>query len=157
MRLTIMIAVIFCLFAFAESTLAQTSAANKTIDAYIRKESKSQGADEYREGRKMVFGDVDRDGDMDALVQYTIEGMGGGNSFAQMLAIFINRKGVYKFVAEEVVGGKFAYRTSELTGIENGRIVLSTESCPEPPQGLCDNPEKGKAIFTFSKGKLKEL
>jgi|SRR5215475_2901599 len=140
-----------------EDISAQTSAAEKAINAHIRKEAKSQGGAEYREARKVVFGDVDGDGDKDAVAQYTIEGMGGGNSFAQMLAIFTNQKGVYSFATEEVVGGKFAYRTSDLTNIENGKIFLSTESCAEPPQGLCDNPKKGQAIFTFNKGKLKEM
>jgi hypothetical protein len=86
-----------------------------------------------------------------------IEGMGGGNSFAQMLAIFTNQEGVYRFTTEEVVGGKYAYRISKLTNVENGKIYLSTETCPEPPQGLCDNPKKGRAVFTFNKGNLKEL
>lgn len=156
-RLTIMLAIMFCFFGFTESTSAQTSAAEKAINPYIRKLAKSQGADEFREARQVAFGDVDGDGDKDAVVQYTIEGMGGGNSFAQMLAVFTNQKGVYKFATEELVGGKLAYRTSNLTGLKNGTILLSTESCPEPPQGLCDNPKKGKAIFTFNKGKLKEL
>jgi hypothetical protein len=142
---------------FAESLSAQTSAAEKAINSRIRKEAKSQGAAEIREKRKVIFGDVDGDGDKDAVAQYTIEGMGGGNSFAQMLAIFTNQKGVYRFTTEEVVGGKFAYRISNLTTIENGKILLSTETCAEPPQGLCDNPKKGQAIFTFNKGKLKEL
>jgi len=142
---------------FAENLSSQTSAAEKAINAHIRKEAKLQGAAEYREARKVLFGDVDGDGDEDAVAQYTIKGMGGGNSFAQTLAIFTNQKGVYSFVTQEVVGGKFAYRTSKLTSVENGRIYLSTESCAEPPQGLCDNPKKGQAIFTFNMGKLKEL
>jgi len=142
---------------FSERISSQTSAADKVIEAHISKEAKSQGAAEYREARKVIFGDVDGDGDQDAVAQYTIEGMGGGNSFAQMLAIFTNQQGVYRFTTEEVVGGKFAYRTSNLTNIENGKILLSTESCAEPPQGLCDHPKKGQAIFTFNKGKLKEM
>jgi hypothetical protein len=142
---------------FAESLSAQTSAAEKAINSHIRKEAKSQGAAEIIEKRKVIFGDVDGNGDKDAVAQYTIEGMGGGNSFAQMLAIFTNQKGVYRFTTEEVVGGKFAYRISNLTSVENGKILLSTETCAEPPQGLCDNPKKGQAIFTFNKGKLKEL
>jgi hypothetical protein len=136
---------------------AQTSAANKVINAYIRKEAKSSGAVEYKEARKVIFGDVDGDGDNDAVVQYTLEGFGGGNSFGQMLAVFTNQKGVYKFAAEEVVGGKNAECTSQLKSITKGKILLSTESCPEPPQGICENPKKGKATFVFSKGKLKEL
>ena len=142
---------------FAGSVSSPTPAAEKVINAHIRKEAKSQGAAEIRERRKVLFSDVDADGDEDAVAYYMIEGMGGGNSFAQMLAIFTNQKGVYRFTTEEVVGGKYAYRISKLTNIEHGKIILSTETCAEPPQGLCDNPKKGRAVFTFNVGKLKEL
>jgi hypothetical protein len=142
---------------FTESISAPTLEAEKVINAHIRKEAKSQGAAELRERRKVLFGDVDGDGDEDAVAYYMIEGMGGGNTFAQMLAIFTNQEGVYRFTTEEVVGGKYAYRISKLTNVENGKIYLSTETCPEPPQGLCDNPKKGRAVFTFNNGNLKEL
>jgi hypothetical protein len=152
-----MLASMLCLFAVNHSISAQTSAAERAINAYIQKEARSQGGAEYEEARKVMFGDLDGDGDKDAAVQYTIEGMGGGNSFAQMLAVFTNQRGVYRFAAEEVVGAKFAERTSTLDSISNGKILLSTESCAEPPQGLCENPKKGNTVFTFKKGKLKEL
>jgi hypothetical protein len=140
-----------------EFTESFSTPPDEVINAHIRKVAKSQGGAEYRESRILRFADVDGDGDEDAVAQYTVEGMGGGNSFVQMLAIFTNQKGVYRFTAEEVVGGKFANRTSKLTNIENGKIILSTETCAEPPQGLCDNPKKGQAVFTFNNGKLKEL
>lgn len=141
-------------FVLAQSAAAQT-AANKAINAYIKKQTGD--ASEYKAARKVIYGDVDGDGDKDAVVQYTLEGMGGGNSFAQMLAVFTNQKGVYKFAAEEVVGGKFAERTSALMSVKRGKIMLDTETCEEPPQGLCENPTKGNAAFSFAKGKLKEL
>lgn len=142
---------------FIDSFSVPSLEGEKVINAHIRKVAKSQGAAEIRERRIVTLCDVDGDGDEDVVVQYVIEGMGGGNSFAQMLAIFSNQKGVYRFTTEEVVGGKYAFRTSKLTNIENGKIILSTETCPEPPQGLCDNPKKGRAVFIFNNGKLKEL
>ena len=114
-------------------------------------------ADEYREARKVIYADVNHDGKKDAVVQYTLEGFGGGNSWGQMLAVFIKKGSTYKFLAEEVIGGKLSDHTSDLKSVTNNQIILTTEACPEPPQGLCEKPKKGKSVFTFSNGKLKEL
>jgi aspartate/tyrosine/aromatic aminotransferase len=92
-----------------------------------------------------------------AIVQYTLEGFGGGNSWGQSLAVFINTGKTYKFLGEEVVGGKFAEYTSTLKSVANNQINLITETCAEPPQGLCENPKKGKAVFVVKNGKLKGI
>lgn len=145
----------FGAFVLTKNVAAQ-AAANKAINAYIKKQT-GDGSSEYRQARKVIYADVDHDGDKDAVVHYTLEGMGGGNSFAQMLAVFTNQKGIYKFAAEEVVGGKFFEHTSTLVSVKNGMILLDTEACEEPPQGLCENPLKAKAAFSFGSGKLTKL
>lgn len=43
----------------------------KAIDRYIEKVR--EDADEYKEARKIIYGDVDGDGTKDAVVQYTLE------------------------------------------------------------------------------------
>lgn len=135
------------------ATFAQASVINK----YISKQASEEGADEYKEARKVIYADVNHDGKKDAVVQYTLEGFGGGNSWGQMLAVFLKQGNTYKFAAEEVVGGKFSTHTSKLKSVINNQINLTTEACAEPPQGLCENPKKGKSIFIIRKGKLKEL
>ena len=66
-------------------TNTQTSATpdkeqkQKTIDQYIAGVAKVSDAEEYKEARKVLDGDLDGDGDEDTAVQFTIEGMGGGN------------------------------------------------------------------------------
>ena len=62
---------------------------------------------EYQEARKIVYGDVNGDGTKDAVVQYTLEGAGGGNSWGQSLAVFLSKKGEYRLAGDETVGGKF--------------------------------------------------
>jgi len=128
----------------------------KAINNYIKKEAKAQQADEYEKARKILFGDLDGDDDRDAVVQYTLEGFQGGNNWSQFLAVFRNDRGIYKFAADEVVGGKLSARTFVLQRIINRKILVLTESCPDLPQGICENPKKGKATFVFRRGKLLE-
>lgn len=124
------------------------------INQYIAKQAKADGSSEYKNARKVLTGDLDGDGDKDAVVQFSLEGAGGGNNWSQMMAVFINNKGIYKFAGEEVVGGKFFDYTSTLSNVGKGIITLNTETCAEPPQGLCENPKKGVAKFLFKQGKL---
>lgn len=139
----------------AQPILSKTaSELRKTVSAHIAGQAKAQEAQEYHAARRIRLGDLDGDGDRDAAVQYTLEGAGGGNNFAQMLAVFINEKGRYKFAAEEVAGGKMSFYTSTLKSVAKRKITLATDSCPEPPQGMCKNPKKGIAVFFFRRGKL---
>lgn len=132
---------------------AQTNL-NKAIAAHINKVR--EDASEYKKARKIVQGDVDGDGTKDAVVQYTLEGYGGGNSWGQSLAVFLNKKGVYKLEADETVGGKF-FRSFTVLKVENKTITGKTETCPEDePQGLCENPAKKNVKLVLLKGKLVE-
>jgi hypothetical protein len=134
-------------------TFAQTNL-RKAIDGYIEKVR--EDAEENREARKIVYGDVDGDGTKDAVVQYTLEGAGGGNSWGQNLVVFLNKKGVYKTSADETVGGKF-FRTFDLLKVVGKEIIGATETCPkDEPQGLCETPAKKQVKFVLQNGKLKE-
>lgn len=126
----------------------------KAIAAHINKNI--EDGSEYKENRKIVYGDVDGDGVKDAVVQYTIEGVGGGNSWGQYLAVFLKKKGVYKVAADEVVGGKF-FRGFILQKVVGKKIIGATETCPDNgPQGICQNPAKGQTKFALANGKLIE-
>ena len=126
----------------------------KAITAHIKKVSGD--AAEYKEARKIVYGDVDGDGTKDAVMQYTLEGAGGGNSWGQSLAVFLNKKGVYKLAADETVGGKFL-RSFDVLRIKNKEVVGAIETCPtDEPQGLCKNPKKEQVRYVLLNGKLKE-
>jgi len=115
-------------FLLASTPIAAQVNLQKAIDRYIEKVR--EDADEYKEARKIVYGDVDGDGTKDAVVQYTLEGAGGGNSWGQNLVVFLNKKGVYKMSAGETVGGKF-FRTFDLLKIVGKEIIGATETCPE--------------------------
>ncbi len=141
-------------FLLAPMPIAAQANLQKAIDRYIEKVR--EDADEYKEARKIIYGDVDGDGTKDAVVQYTLEGAGGGNSWGQSLVVFLNKKGVYKMSADETVGGKF-FRSFDLLKIVGKEIVGATETCPEDePQGLCENPKKKQVKYVLLNGKLKE-
>ncbi len=140
---------------FSASTEADAQASlPKAIAAHI-KQVRADAA-EYKEARKIVYGDVDGDGTKDAIVRYTLEGAGGGNSWSQNLAVFLKTKGVYKMAADETVGGKF-FRSFDVLRVENKTIIGATETCPDgDAQGMCQNPAKAQVKYVLSKGKLQE-
>ena len=150
----LLIFVVGLLILFASTETKAQPNLNKAIAAHINKVR--EDASEYRKARKIVQGDVDGDGTKDAVVQYTLEGYGGGNSWGQSLAVFLNRKGVYELAAVEAVGGKF-FRSFDVLKIENKAVIGKTETCSEnEPQGLCENPAKKNVKLVLIKGRLVE-
>lgn len=142
------------LFLFAASDIKAQANLQKAIARHIEKVR--EDATENIEARKIVLGDVDGDGKNDAVVQYTLEGAGGGNSWGQNLVVFINKKGVYRASGDATVGGKF-FRSFDLLKIVNKEIIGATETCPEDEsQGLCANPKKAQVKYVLLTGKLKE-
>ena len=75
------------------------------IEAHIQQEIARDGGAEYAEARVVQEVDLDADGAQDALVLYSIEGQGGGNSAFQTLAIFHSEAGGYALRASTVVDG----------------------------------------------------
>ena len=100
---SILFCVVGLIFLFAPMAIAAQANLEKTIDRYIEKIR--EDASEYTEARKIVYGDIDGNGKKDAVVQYTLEGAGSGNSWGQNLVVFLNKKGVYKASGDETVGG----------------------------------------------------
>ena len=150
--------IFFCLlgliFLSAPTAIAAQANLDKTIDRYVEKIR--EDASENKEARKIVYGDVNGDGRKDAVVQYLLEGAGGGNSWGQSLVVFLNKKGVYKASGDATVGGKF-FRSFNLLEITGKEIIGATETCPDgDPQGMCENPKKKQVKYVLLNGKLKE-
>ena len=142
------------LILLASSDVKAQANLQKAVAKHINKVSKD--ASEVKESRKIVYGDIDGDGSKDAVVQYLIEGFDGGNSWGQSIAVFLNKKSVYKMAADETVGGKF-FRSFDLLKVARKEIIGATETCPrDTPQGLCENPIKKQAKYVLLNGKLKE-
>lgn len=126
----------------------------KVIDKYIAGVAKVSDGEEYKEARKILYGDIDGDGDEDAVAQFTVEGMGGGNNYSFELAVFKNDSGKLTAVTDEVVGGKLN-RNVELKRIEKGVIYLDTKEYAEDDGACCPSIE-GKTSYILQGKKLVE-
>lgn len=126
----------------------------KVIDKYIAGVAKVSDGEEYKEARKVLYGDTDGDGDEDAVAQFTVEGMGGGNNYIFYLAVFKNDGGKLTAVTDEAAGGKLS-RGIELTKIEKGVIYLDTKEYDEDDGSCCPSIE-GKTTYVLQGKKLVE-
>ncbi|WP_248917459.1 LppP/LprE family lipoprotein [Pseudomonas entomophila] len=75
------------------------------MQALIAQETASDGGSEYPEARQQVQLDLNGDGVEDAVVLYTIEGQGGGNSAYQALAAYYHGSDGWQLQQTLVVGG----------------------------------------------------
>ncbi|MBK8454992.1 MAG: hypothetical protein WAQ53_06535 [Thiofilum sp.] len=128
----------------------------QVVSRYLAGVAKVLGGTEQKGVRKAALGDLDNDGDKDLVVSFLLEGIGGGNSWGQHIAVFRNDRGTYKGVTDEVVGGKF-FRYFNLEGVLNQKIIGITEICPAgEAQGMCSKPALGTVSFTLVKDKIVE-
>lgn len=127
----------------------------QVLNAYIAANEGKDSGYERKEARQITYGDIDLDGDKDAVVEYILIGIGGGNSYGQNLAVFRNTNGQFEILADEVVGGKF-YRSFKLENITNGKIHGVSETCSDTPQGVCQNPQVDQITFVVQDNKLEE-
>lgn len=125
------------------------------VENFISRQAKEAEAEEYEEARKILRGDINRDGKMDLVVLYTLEGFGGGNMYSQYLAVFLAKGRNFRFAADDVVGGKL-HRNMTLKSVAGGRINFDTMEYRKS-DGACCPSRKGKASYILTKGKLKEL
>jgi hypothetical protein len=148
--------VLAIIFMFGVVSVANAqSGLDEAVTDYLAKDAAKEQADEYDGARKILKGDVDGDGTEDAVVLYTLEGMGGGgNNWGQSLVVIRNVKGKYLPSNSVTVGGKF-FQSFSLVRLASRKIYGSTETCPkDSAQGMCKNPRKGVSNFAIRGGKL---
>ncbi len=159
MRKITLFSVVIFILALTVGVSAQTAKeklnAKSAINKHIKKEEKSSNAT-ASDLNKIIFGDLDSDGDTDAVVLYSLEGFGGGMDWNQNLAVFLNKKGLFSFLDEKVVGGKYEWRAVKLINTKNGIIGLDELSCGIQNPNLCENPKKKRIYFSLINRKLKE-
>jgi hypothetical protein len=124
------------------------------IDSFITHQAKLERGEEYPEARKVVTGNLTRDGQPETVVLYTIEGQGGSNLYIQYLAVFVRRKGKLSPLTHMDVGGK-STRGVELISVENNSILLDTLNYG-PKDASCCPSVKGTTRYVLSGGKLRE-
>jgi hypothetical protein len=137
-----------------ETTHAQR-AATKFVDRYIADQARSEDSEEYRKARQLLRGDINGDGKIDLVFLYTLEGMGGGNNYAQHLAVLLGSGKTYKHAADEIVGGKL-FRNATLKSLARSTINLDIIEYRENDASCCPS-RKAKARYTFLNNKLTEV
>jgi hypothetical protein len=139
----------------SSASLSQNPADTALIKAYIAKQVKQEGGDEYEDARKVIEGDLNNDNTADLAVLYTIEGQHGTNNYVQYLAVFLRVNGKLVLVTRTVVGGK-SRRSVELESVDKGVIHLTTLSYTVKDAACCPS-KKGKTRYTLVNRRLKEL
>ncbi len=125
------------------------------IDRFIAGQASREGGEEYGGARKVVAGDLNRDGVPDLAVLYTVEGQHGSNNYVQYLAVFIRARGTLVPVGHTVVGGK-SRRGVELKSVRGNTIFLKTLSYG-PKDASCCPSRRGVTRYVLVSRRLKEL
>jgi hypothetical protein len=76
----------------------------------------------YDEERPLLIGDINRDSLPDALMPFSIEGLGGGNNYTSHYAILLNQGGRLEYNSVLYRGNKLSENMLTFTGITNGVI-----------------------------------
>ena len=126
----------------------------EVIDKYIARQAAKELGEEPDGVRKVVEGDLNRDGVADVAVLYTIEGQNGSNNYVQYLAVFLRNNGKLRFAARAAAGGK-SRRAIEITSIKDNAMLFETTGYgPRDPS--CCPTLKGKTRYVLVGAKLVE-
>ena len=104
--------------------------------------------------RKIAYGDLDNDGDEDAVVFFALFPK-GGNHDTDYLAVFRNTEGKFEPVTDTAVGER-GVRYVDLREIKSGKIHLDTSKYSDQ-DGQCCPSIKGKTTYILSGNKLVEV
>ena len=141
------------LFIVTSASFASAQDKDKTaIDKFISAQAKREHGEEYPEARKVVTGDLTKDGVAETVVLYTIEGQNGTNNHVQYLAVFTRASGELVALTHSSIGSK-SYRDVELDSITDGVINLTTMSLG-PKDPACCPSVKGSAQYKLTAGRL---
>jgi hypothetical protein len=154
MKITLMFALLAIMLGMSALVSSAQNRDTAVITGFISKQATQEGGEEYKKARKVVKGDLNRDGVTDLAVLYTIEGQNGSNNYVQYLAVFTRNKDGLVPVVHTVVGGK-TNRSVGLKSIKNNVISFKTLSY-EPNDASCCPSKKGTTSFVLVNSELKE-
>jgi hypothetical protein len=139
-----MLVVTAILFIFQRS---YSQSSEHAIDRFIARQAERENGEEYKEARKVVSADLNRDGKLDRVVLYTLEGFNGTNNYHQYLAVFLFDGKSYKHASHVVVGGKF-FRGVGLRSVSGSTINLDTMEFRKSDPACCPSrPSKMRYVF----------
>ena len=124
------------------------------IDKYIAGQAAKEQGEEPDGIRKVIAGDLNRDGVADVAVLYTIEGQNGSNNYVQYVAVFLRKNGKLMFAARAAAGGKNR-RAIEITSIKDNAMLFDTTAYgPRDPS--CCPTLKGHTKYVLAGKRLIE-
>jgi hypothetical protein len=152
---TFAIAMLFAFLALgAPAILANEAQDLAIVEKYLAAQARRERGEEFKEGRKILTGDINRDGVPDTVVLYTIEGQGGSNNHVQYLAVFVRSRGKLALLTQTSVGGK-SHRAVELKAIGENQIHLDTLDYFSADAACCPS-KKGTTRYVVVNRKLQE-
>ena len=151
MRFTTLILTAF-IIALSASFASAQNGDKAAIDKFISAQATREHGEEYPDARKVVNGDLDKDGVAETVVLYTIEGQNGSNNHVQYLAVFTRANRQLVHLTHTSIGSKI-YRDVELDSVTNGLINLTTNSFAKNDPACCPTV-KGKAWYKLALGRL---
>ena len=148
----IAITIVTLLISLFASVASAQNADKAAIEKFISAQATREHGAEYPDARKVVSGDLDKDGVAETVVLYTIEGQNGTNNHVQYLAVFTRANRQLVPLTHTSVGSK-TYRDVELDSISNGLINLTTNGYAKNDPTCCPTL-KGKAWYKLALGRL---
>ena len=124
------------------------------IDGFIARQARRERGEEYRDARKVMVGDLTRDGVPETVILYTIESQGGTNNYVQYVAVFARGNRGLIPVTRAEVGGKMR-RSVALASVEDNTIQLATLSYG-PKDAACCPSVKGTTCYALVGRALRE-
>jgi non-ribosomal peptide synthetase component E (peptide arylation enzyme) len=139
---------------YTPSASALQDSDGSVIDGFIARQARRERGEEYRDARKVMVGDLTRDGVPETVVLYTIESQGGTNNYIQYVAVFARGSHGLIPVTHTEVGGKMR-RSVELGSVEDNKIQLATLSYA-PKDASCCPSIKGTTGYVLVGRALRE-
>jgi len=153
-KVIIGVAVCFAAFVSASRSFTQDNGI-AVVKSFIAHQAKTMHGEEYEDARKILRGDVNRDGKVDIIVLYTLEGFEGGNNYHQYLAVFLASGTTFRHAADTVVGGKL-FRDVNLTSVTGATINLDIKEYRKNDPACCPS-RAAKTRYHFAVDKLTEI
>lgn len=125
------------------------------INKYLAGVASVQGYQEFKESRKLHYGDLDGDGDEDVVVDSVMGMKTGGNFYTQVLSAYKNSDGKFTAITDVAIGGKL-YRDAEFKSFRNGKIFYNLKIYDKDKDPACCPSIKGKTSYALSGEKLVE-
>jgi hypothetical protein len=121
-------------------------------NAWIASHAMRVKGDAPRDNRISCEGDVNGDGTADAVVVYTVEGVGGGNDWTQYATVLTATPQSYGATLPREVGGK-SVRVVDGCSVTNRVVELALEEYAPGDASCC--PSKPERVrYTFANGTL---